>query len=126
MVIGDQMKQRPFHEIAKSASFGIGPVKIAVEQLESKLLEDFVGGVWIAQYFAQIALDRAPVALKQLLAGGIGRLGRTLMRSPDQRPQGRDQAEPVIEVFELHGNCSGRLRTGTLGPRNSPDRNYVC
>ena len=43
----NQMKQRPFHEIAKPAALGVGPPKVAVDQLEGKLLEDFIDGVRI-------------------------------------------------------------------------------
>src|SRR5207302_3006115 len=71
VVIGDEMKQRPFDEIAKPAAFGIGPAKIAMEQTESKLLENFIRGLRIAQHLAQVALDRAPIALKQLSPGRL-------------------------------------------------------
>src|SRR5437870_43131 len=91
-----------------------------MQQMESKLLEDFIRRVWIAQDFAQVPLHRAAVALKQLLAGSMGRFVRTMVGTPNQRPQRRDQAEPIRDVFKLHEHSFGRLGTSTLGFRHLP------
>jgi hypothetical protein len=96
------MKQRPLDEIAEPATFGIGPPKVAVDQLKRELLEDFIGRVRVAQHLAQITPDRVAVALEQLLAGGARFLSRTLIGPADQRPERRDQVEPVVVIVRLY------------------------
>jgi hypothetical protein len=118
------MKERAFHEIAKPAALGVGAPQLAVHQPEGKLLEDFIHGVRIVQHFAQVAPGRAAVALQQLLAGTVRYLGRGLMRLPNQRPQSRDQAEPLAGVFLIHRLLSRNLRTAT--PRRLPVHSPAC
>jgi hypothetical protein len=96
------MKQHPFHEIAKPAAFRISSPEITFEQPESKFLEDFIGGVQIAQQFAQIAADGISVPVKQLPAGRLLGPGGTVMRQVYKRPQGRNATEPVVRVLLLH------------------------
>src|SRR6516162_2114877 len=67
-------------------------------QLQGKLLKDLIRGIRIFQYGLQIAADRAPVALDQLLPGRAGYLRRSLMSPAHQRPQSRN----LIQV-QVHG-----------------------
>ena len=101
-VIGNQMHQRSFDKIAEAAAPGIGPTKIALEQADREVLKDFIGSVRILQHLAQIAADRSPIALDQLLPGRGHRLGRTVMRLEDKRPESRDPADPLVRVLVVH------------------------
>src|SRR5437879_4663958 len=96
------MEQCSFYEIAKSAVCGIGPMKIAMNQIESKILKDFILGVRIVQQLAQIAAHSIPIALEQLLPGTVRCLRRSMVRPIDERPRGRNQVEPMIGTFLVH------------------------
>jgi hypothetical protein len=60
-------------------------MQIAVEQLESKFLRDFIGGIWTTQDLSKIAMHRAAVALQQLPTGGMD--PRTVMCPANEGPQ---------------------------------------
>src|SRR5205823_164224 len=80
--------------------------KLAVNQLESKLLEHFLGRVRIGQHFAQIAANRSPVALEQLPPGSVRRVGRTLMCAVHKRPVGRDKVKSMVGAWWFHSPFS--------------------
>src|SRR5437867_4281111 len=88
----------------------IGATKIAVKQRKSEILKDFIGGVAVVQHLAQIAPDRAPIALQQLPPGGFRRLVRAPVCAHDDRPEGRDATDAWVDIFDLHRPSSSRLR----------------
>src|SRR5262249_16687219 len=100
-VIGDQMKERAFFEIAKPTALWIGPAQIAAEQMKSEILKDFIGSILIGQGLAQIAANCTAVPFEQFLPGSVSRIGRAVMRQADERPRRRQPAEP--EVLGVHG-----------------------
>src|SRR5262249_56396463 len=82
--------------IAETAAPGIDAAELATDQGQAELLSQVVGRGRVAQGGQEVAVDRAAVALEDLLLGG-GRLRpRAAVGLLQERPDRGNLAEPVL------------------------------
>ena len=87
-IVDHQVAQRPLDEVAKPASRGMSPVKIAAEEPDGEVLLQLLGRVDVAERRQEVAADRPGVAIEQDDLGDRDLLGRALVRLKDQGPLG--------------------------------------
>src|SRR5262249_54871586 len=90
------------HEIAKTAALRVSTPKVAADKAQREFLGQILGGVRVAQGAAEVAVDRQPVALYQLLLGGGDHIGRAAVSLANDRPECRNAVEGLIPLVCAH------------------------
>jgi hypothetical protein len=102
VVFAHQAAQGDADVVAEAAALRVGPAEVGAEKTEGEFLGQLGGGVHVAQGAEQVAVDRPPVAPHEGVLGGGRPVRPARVGLEDQRPDGRDAAQPLVRRLAFH------------------------